>query len=86
MATKQSVVINKGWWKPPEGILMINVDAVFNEISESGSTCAVIRDSTGGFIAASHSYIPHIVDAAMAEAAALRDGILLAQQIGCSRV
>jgi hypothetical protein len=32
------------------------------------------------------SYIPHVVDVAMAEAAALRDGILLAQQIGCSRV
>ena len=65
---------------------MINVDAGFNEISGLGSTGAVIRDSTGGFIVASHSYIPHVVDAAMAEAAALRDGILLAQQIGCSCV
>jgi hypothetical protein len=36
----------------------------------------------GGFIAASHSFIPHTVDTATAEAYALRDGLLLAQQIG----
>ena len=46
----------------------------------------MIRDATGSFIAAAHSYIPHVVDAAMAEAFALRDGLLLAQQIGCNRV
>jgi hypothetical protein len=32
----------------------------------------------GGFIAASHSYISHVVDAGMAEATALKDGLLLA--------
>jgi hypothetical protein len=47
---------------------------------------AVIRDSTGGVIATSHSYIPHTIDAATTEAYALRDGLLLAQQIGCTRV
>ena len=63
-----------------------NVDAGYDETKGSGCTGAVIRDSTGGFIAASHSYIPHVLDAAMAEATALRDGLLLAQLIGCSRV
>ena len=46
----------------------------------------VMRDAVGGFIAAAHSYIPHVVDAAMVEAFALKDGFLLAQQIGCNRV
>jgi len=57
----------------PEGILKINnVDACFDEVSGSRNRGAVIRDSTCGFIAASHSYIPHVVDAAMEEATALR--------------
>ena len=65
---------------------MINVDASYNEAKGAGSTGAVIRDAAGGFIAAAHNYIPHVVDAPMAEAFALRDGLLLAQQIGCTRV
>ena len=44
-----------------------------------GSSGAVIRDSSGGFIAVSHSFIPYTVDAASAEAYALRNGLLLAQ-------
>jgi ribonuclease HI len=47
---------------------------------------AVIRDTGGAFIAATHSLIPHVLDAPSAEAAALRDGLLLAQQIGCNCV
>jgi hypothetical protein len=35
---------------------------------------------------ASHSYIPHTIDAATTEAYAPRDGLLLVQQIGCTRV
>lgn len=53
---------------------MINVDASFCSDSGTGSTGAIIRDYTGGFITAAQRYIPHVVDAAMAEAHALRDG------------
>jgi len=65
---------------------MINVDASYNEAKGAGSTGAVIRDAAGGFIVAAHNYIPHVVDAPMAEAFALRDGLLLAQQISCTRM
>ena len=65
---------------------MINVDGSFDETRGIGSTGAVIRDTSGSFIAASYSYISHVLDATMAEASALRDGLLLAQQIGCSHV
>jgi len=68
------------------GYLMINVDGSFAEITGDGSTGVVIRDNSGGFIAASYSYISHVLDATMAEAFALRDGLLLAQQIGSNRV
>jgi hypothetical protein len=83
---KKGAVINQGWKKSSEGCLMINVDVVFDETIGSGSSGAVIRDSTGGFIAASHSFIPYTVDVATTEAYALRDGLLLEQQIGCCRV
>jgi hypothetical protein len=63
---------------------MINVDPGYDETKGSRSTGAVIRDSMDGFIVATHSYIPHLLDAAMAEAATLRDGLLLEQQIGYS--
>jgi hypothetical protein len=42
----------------------------------------VIRDSTGGYIAAMQTFLPHVVDAPMAEAYAFHDGLTLAQQIG----
>ena len=61
--------------------MIINVDVGFDATKGSGSMGAVVKDSTGGFIAASHNYNPHVVDVAMTKAAALRDGLLLAQQI-----
>ena len=33
-------------------------------------------------IAATHSFVPHAIDAPMAEAYALKEGLLLAQHIG----
>ena len=65
---------------------MINVGVAYHGIKGSASSGAVIRDYAGGFIAASHSYIPHTIDAATTEAYAPRDGLLLVQQIGCTRV
>ena len=82
LAPKTSNVINNKWRKPAKGFLMINVDGSFVETTGDGSTGAVIRDASGGFIAASYSYISHVLDATMAEAFALIDGLLLAQQIG----
>ena len=61
-------MMNNSRKKPAEGFLMINVDASYDAAVGVGSTGAVIRDAAGGFIAAAHSYIPHVVDAAMVEA------------------
>jgi ribonuclease HI len=65
---------------------MINIDGSYHENKGEGSMGAVIRNSAGTFVAAAHSFIPHALDAATSEAAALRDGLLLAQLIGCTRV
>jgi len=69
--------------KPPTGKLLINVDGSFREQYGDGGTI-IIRDSDGSFIAGSYTYREHVVDAPMAEAMALKEGLLLAQHIGCS--
>jgi len=74
--------VRRGWMKPPEGKLKVNVDASF--AAGMGSTGVVIRDSGGGFIAASVSFLPSVLDATMAEAYALKEGLCLVNQIGCS--
>jgi hypothetical protein len=61
VASKKGALINNGWKKPSDDALMINVGAAFDETMGSGSTGAVIEDSSGGFIVASHSYISHVV-------------------------
>ena len=54
------------------------MDASYNSDRGTGSTGAIIRDSSGSFIAASSCFIEHVVDASMAEVIALREGLLLA--------
>ncbi len=69
------------WKKPPEGMLMINVDAAFDIDSGSGGTGVVLRDHSGACLAASQAFLPHVLDAPTAEAFALRDGLALAQRM-----
>jgi len=85
-AMKKSPIWKEVWNKPPEGKLLINVDASFRPENGSGSTGAVIRYSSGSFIAASRSYFEHVVDAPSAEVMAVKDGLLLAQHIGCNGI
>jgi hypothetical protein len=70
----------------PESKVMVNVDATFEEDGGCGSVDSIIRDSSGGVLAAAHSFVPHLVDAPMAEAYALKEGSMLAQHIGCNRL
>jgi hypothetical protein len=39
---------------------------------------AIIRDSSGAMVVASNNFISHVVDAPMAEAYALKEGLMLA--------
>jgi hypothetical protein len=47
---------------------------------------AIIRDSHGAMVAATSTYISHLVDAPMAEAYALKEGLMLVQHIGGNRL
>ena len=86
MASKKGKKIREGWKKPPEGKVMLNVDASFDEDVGCGSVGAIIRDSLGRVLVAAHSFIPHVVDEPMAEAYALKEGLMLAQHIGCNQL
>jgi hypothetical protein len=46
-AMKKFVKKREGWKKPPDGKLLINVDASFREESGNGGTGVIIRDSNG---------------------------------------
>ncbi|KAK3136312.1 hypothetical protein QOZ80_5BG0431460 [Eleusine coracana subsp. coracana] len=85
-ARTKKVKKEEGWRKTSEGKLMLNVDASFDADPGTGGTGAIIRDSNGVVIAASRRFLAHTVDAAMAEAYALKEGLLLTQQIGANKI
>ena len=76
MATIKGTKERQGWQKPPEEFVKVNIDASFYEGTGSGSTDVIIRDWTGGAIAASHTFLPYLVDAPMAKAFALKEGFI----------
>jgi hypothetical protein len=77
LAIKKGAKLRQGWQKPLEGKVKLNVDASFDESRGCGSVGTIIRNSMGAAIAASHRYVPHLVDAPMAEAYALKEGLIL---------
>ena len=81
-----SRMIRHGWSKPKENFVKLNVDAAFSFDTGTGGTGAILRDDRGLFLAASNYGVPFAVDPATTEAQALRDGLLLAGQIGCNRI
>lgn len=72
------------WKKPTSGRVKINVDAAFYAENMAGATGAVARDDRGEFIAAASWFIPHVTSADSAEANAIRNGLVLPMNIGCS--
>lgn len=73
-------------YKPPKGYLMLNIDASYNDDNGYGSTGAIIRDSSGGKVTATNTYIPHLVNAPIVKAYALKEALMLAQYIGGKRL
>jgi hypothetical protein len=83
---KKTVTRAEGWKKPPEGILLLNIDASYRPERDDGCTRGVLRDTNGVLLATTHSFIEHVVDAPTAKVLAIREGLLLAQHVGCSRI
>jgi hypothetical protein len=71
-----------GWSCPPAGFVKLNTDAVVDLGARIASSGCVIRDSRGQFMGAFRGRI----DVTTAEAQALRDGLRLAERVGCTRL
>jgi hypothetical protein len=82
-ALKKNAKRADGWKTPPEGTLLLDIDGSYKLERGDGGTGGIIKDSAATFIAASYCYLDHVVDAPTAEVYALREGLLLAQHIGC---
>jgi ribonuclease HI len=75
-----------GWAKPLNDFVKLNVDASFDADDLRGATGAIIRDSNGLFIAASTSKVESVHDVLSAVIHALKEGLILAQIIGCNKI
>ncbi|KAK6158243.1 hypothetical protein DH2020_005557 [Rehmannia glutinosa] len=67
------------------GFAKINTDASIMEDVGSGFG-VIIRDDQGQVIKSSYRFQPHVLDVEVAEAVACRDGIILAKELGLTRV
>jgi hypothetical protein len=79
LAAGKRTNIRQSWRKPPEDYIMLNIDASYDDDNGCGSTGVIIRDSSGGMIVATNTYIPHLIDAPMVKAYALKEGLMLAR-------
>lgn len=71
-------------WPPPsESWYKINTDGAFDIKTQTGNGGVIIRDHRGEVLAAEARYYGYISDSLSAEALATRDGLFLAQTIGC---
>lgn len=66
--------------------MALNVDAAFSDEDNTGAGGAIIRDSSGLFVAAATAKFEHITDVESAEAAALVEGLKLATAMGCNSI
>ena len=79
-------IARHGWVKPNEGYVKLNVDTSFNPDRGTGATGSIIRDEKGFFVAGRNCILPFVEDAYTAEACALRDGMSLAESMGCNKL
>nr|XP_023915006.1 uncharacterized protein LOC112026546 [Quercus suber] len=74
------------WRPPPAGFTKINVDGAASDDGRPSSTGVIIRDSQGSSIAASCRVLSSPFPADISEALALQDGVMLALELGLSKV
>ena len=64
----------------------MNVDASFHEENLSGACGVVARDDQGKFLGAATLALPHVSSAGSAELMAIRSGLYLAANLGCTNL
>lgn len=77
---------NQVWKKPEVGVVKINVDASFLADNFSGSCGVIARNDQGQFLGATTQLIPHVSTIEEAEMIAIRCGLNLATNLGCTKL
>jgi ribonuclease HI len=62
------------------------VDASLYQDSNAGAVGMVLRDFEGKFIAARTKRLPHVDSTSMAKALAMKEGLILANEMGCNKI
>jgi hypothetical protein len=70
------------WSPPPEGFVLVNVDAAVFSQSQRMGVGIVIRNHLGLVHAARRSYVEQVVNSDLAEAIAMRCALNFAEQTG----
>jgi hypothetical protein len=74
------------WSKPDRHQIKLNVDGYFFSEFMNGAAGAILRDYKGQFIAATSIFLQNTSSAMAAEARAMKEGLTLAVQLGCSNI
>jgi ribonuclease HI len=74
------------WSPPPEGVVVINVDAALFSSSSKMGVGVVIRDHSGNFLVACNKLLDQVIAPEIAEALAIRSAITLTRDEGLNKV
>jgi uncharacterized protein (DUF1684 family) len=74
------------WSKPASGVVKLNVNAMFDVNAGSRALGAILKNSSGMFIAARNESIRFAMNTPSMEVSALRLGLEIAEQIGIHSV
>jgi ribonuclease HI len=85
IAAKPSVPKQLRWTKPPRNNYKVNIDASYFP-NGRGAVAVIIRNHLGEVISGGAWPKRNLMDAKVAEAEALRHGLLLTENLGCSPV
>jgi ribonuclease HI len=74
------------WLKLEVRQIKVNVDGSFHCDMHAGAAGAIARDHDGRFLAAASPFLPNAVSTVATEALAMREGLALANRLGCHNV
>jgi hypothetical protein len=74
------------WSPPPEGVVVVNVDAALLSSSSKMGVGVVIRDHSGNFLVACSKLLDQVIAPEIAEALAIRSAVTLTRDEGLNKV
>ena len=83
---RETLKSNQKWYAPPDGSMLVNVDAATFSQSARTDFGVVIRDHRGRVQAAHRGYFERIQIPEVAEAMALRQALILANNLGIRNI